>query len=120
MDTIAPSPQSPPSSWSVGLAIVVLWINVAIGCLLLTAGTLTASVAFLDVVWGACYAGIAIGLMMKRPIARTLGIWVAIAAYAIGLLSGQVLSTTLIVLVALLLPPTGHAVALWKAWRQKG
>jgi hypothetical protein len=32
------------------------------------------------------------------------------------LLSGQLISTTLIILIALLLPPTGQAVALWRSW----
>jgi hypothetical protein len=95
---------------------VFLWINVAIGAIFLTAGRLSTTLTYLDLAWCAGYAGVAIGLMARRPAARSLGVVLAVVSYGIGLLSGQLISTTLIILIALLLPPTGQAVALWRSW----
>ena len=108
--------ERPPLAWSVAVAIMFLWINVPIGAIFLTSGRLTDTIAYLDVEWFVAYAGVAIGLMLRRPAARTFGVVLAVVSYGIGLLSGQVISTTFIILIALLLPPTGRAVALWRSW----
>jgi len=110
----------PPLSWSVGLAIALLWTNVAIGVLFFISGRLLQSTLVVDAAWTCAFAALAIGLQRRAPVARTVGLVVAGLSYAVGLLSsGLLLSTTLVIIVALMLPSTNRAVTGWRVERNR-
>ena len=98
-------------------AIVLLWINIAIGVVLLA----RAPADLLDLAWIAAYLVVAVGLQRRERWARLAGLLVTGLAYAIGLAQqGTFFSTTLLAFLLLLVaprswpasrPPAGHPAA---------
>ena len=106
---------------SVAAAIVVLWISVGLAIAVLIGGRLTVGSALAVLGWTVAYAGAAVGLQKRLPAAWMAGVAVSGLAYLIGLLSlHQVLSTSLLILVALLFPSSRRAVTAWRMWRGPG
>ena len=115
MDTVRPS-----LTGSVVVAIFFCWLSVFIGLAFLFLGHPPAGVALADAAWSLAYAGPAVGLQMRIPAAWGAGLAVSGLAYAIGLTSLRVLSTSLVIFIALLLPSTRRAVREWRLRRGSG
>jgi hypothetical protein len=97
-----------PLSGPIVLAIAALWFHVALAAVLLFVVPHSpegAAALMFGVVWMVAYAWIAIGLQRRRRWARPVGIAVSGLSYSLGLGSGRILSTVLLILVPLLIPP---------------
>jgi hypothetical protein len=99
--------QQQPLSGATIVAIAALWFHVALAAVLLFVvprGVAGAAALMYGVVWMFAYASIAMGLQRRQGWARPAGIAVSALSYLIGLGSGRVISTVLLILIPLLIP----------------